>query len=78
MIISRITMGLGNQMFQYAAAKALSLEKNVPLKLEVSSYEGYNGRKYELETFFTLNPQKVTKRELAGIILLIPTKQLWN
>lgn len=51
MIVSKIFMGLGNQMFQYAAGRALSLQNDVPLKLEVSSYEGYNVRKFELDFF---------------------------
>ncbi|HEY6505829.1 MAG TPA: alpha-1,2-fucosyltransferase [Chitinophagaceae bacterium] len=34
MIIARLQGGLGNQLFQYAAAKALSLKLNTPFKLE--------------------------------------------
>ncbi len=33
MIVSELISGLGNQLFQYAAARALSLEKNTELKL---------------------------------------------
>lgn len=35
MIISRLWGGLGNQMFQYAAGRALSLRSGVPLKLDI-------------------------------------------
>lgn len=38
MIIVQLTGGLGNQMFQYAAAKALSLKKKTELFLDVSSF----------------------------------------
>lgn len=38
MIIVQLTGGLGNQLFQYAAAKSLSLHHDVPLLLEVSSF----------------------------------------
>src|SRR5258705_1326445 len=38
MVIAQITGGLGNQLFQYAAAKALSLHHKVPLLLEISSF----------------------------------------
>ena len=38
MVIAQITGGLGNQLFQYAAAKALSIHHQVPLLLEVSSF----------------------------------------
>ncbi len=34
MIITRLSGGLGNQMFQYALGRALSLKHNVPLKLD--------------------------------------------
>lgn len=38
MVIAQINGGLGNQLFQFSAAKALSLYHNVPLLLEVSSF----------------------------------------
>lgn len=52
MIISRITGGLGNQIFQYAVGKAVSLKHDVPLKLDITSFENYelhNG--YRLDQF---------------------------
>lgn len=38
MITTELTGGLGNQLFQYAAAKALSLHHNTELVLEISSF----------------------------------------
>lgn len=38
MVVAQITGGLGNQLFQYAAAKALSLHHKVPLLFEVSTF----------------------------------------
>ena len=35
MIVSRLWGGLGNQMFQYAAGRALALRSGVPLKLDI-------------------------------------------
>lgn len=35
MIITRLWGGLGNQMFQYAAGRALALRSGVPLKLDI-------------------------------------------
>ena len=78
MIISRITMGLGNQMFQYAAGLALSLEKNVELKLDVFSYNGYKLRKYELDNFFNINNRKATQEEIAKYDYNHPVKRGWN
>jgi hypothetical protein len=78
MIIARITMGLGNQMFQYAAALALSLEKNTELKVDVSSYEGYKLRKYELEEYFDIKTPKATAEEIASFRFDNPVKKVWN
>ena len=38
MIIAELTGGMGNQMFQYAAAKALSLHHHTELLLDVHSF----------------------------------------
>lgn len=78
MIISRITMGLGNQMFKYAAGKALSLEKKVPFKVDVSSYEGYKLRRYELDTIFNISTERATKEELKKYPVTHPVKRVWN
>ncbi|WP_297814790.1 alpha-1,2-fucosyltransferase [Segetibacter sp.] len=78
MVISKISMGLGNQMFQYAAGKALSLYKRVPFKLDVSSYEGYGLRKFELDSLFSIQSQKVTKEEVAKYRIFQPVKSVWN
>ncbi|MDQ6814473.1 MAG: alpha-1,2-fucosyltransferase [Bacteroidota bacterium] len=71
-------MGLGNQMFQYAAGKSLALHKKVPLKLDVSSYEGYGLRKFELDAFFDLETEKATKDEVAQYQIKQPVKSVWN
>ncbi len=39
MIIARIRGGLGNQLFQYAAARALAWKKGEPLKLDLYTYD---------------------------------------
>lgn len=54
MIVSHIIGGLGNQMFQYAAALALATAKGVPLNLDISAFEDYrlhNG--FELSRVFS-------------------------
>jgi hypothetical protein len=58
MIITKLIGGLGNQMFQYATAKALALRHHVDMKVDVSfinlDSEGvYTQRKYELSIFNT-------------------------
>ncbi len=51
MIIVDIIGGLGNQMFQYAFAYAVSKTNNATVKLDVSSYQNQTFRKYELGLF---------------------------
>lgn len=43
--------GLGNQMFQYAAGRRLAYISNKKLKLDISGFESYDLRKYELGNF---------------------------
>jgi hypothetical protein len=55
MIISRLTGGLGNQMFQYAAGRALAIKHGTELKLDISTYSnqapGDTPRHYLLTSF---------------------------
>jgi hypothetical protein len=43
--------GLGNQMFQYAAGRAIALRRRVPLKLDASEFQNGNNRKFRLNEF---------------------------
>lgn len=54
MIIVQITGGLGNQMFQYAAGKALSLHHKVPLKLDLQQYRKDKHHELEIPRQFEL------------------------
>ena len=51
MIIIKIKGGLGNQMFQYAIAKAFSLETKRPFQLDISIFEWYKLHNYGLHHF---------------------------
>ncbi len=52
MIITKISGGLGNQMFQYAAGRAMALKNNTSLKLDISGYKDDKfGRHYSLDVF---------------------------
>jgi hypothetical protein len=51
MIITRIIGGIGNQMFQYAAGRALAEQHNVELKLDTRDYRFYTFRNFELNNF---------------------------
>jgi len=69
MIIAHLIGGLGNQMFQYAASRALSLKRNLPLYLDVQDFKDYalhNG--YELSRVFNLNTKIAGKSELKEVL----------
>ena len=71
MVIVRISGGLGNQMFQYAAGKACAIRNGCELKVELSAYErppqGQEApRKFELPVFIEQIPV-VTPSELETI-----------
>ena len=51
MIIARVTGGLGNQMFQYAAAKALAIQNGIDVKLDISEYSKGQLRNFDLFNF---------------------------
>jgi hypothetical protein len=50
-VIVQLIGGLGNQLFQYAAGRAIAHRRNVPLKLDISKYQNYPLRKYALNDF---------------------------
>jgi hypothetical protein len=57
MIVSRLIGGLGNQMFQYAAGRALALERNEDFFVDIFDFKNYtlhNG--YELDKPFESMP----------------------
>ncbi len=51
MFVARIIGGLGNQMFQYAMARAVSLRLDVPLKLDIAGFKTYKLHSYGLNHF---------------------------
>ncbi len=67
MIVVKLMGGLGNQMFQYAAGRALAHANKDVLKLDLSHYKnpppGCVPRKYELYNF-NIKPEFATDEEL--------------
>lgn len=84
MIVVQLTGGLGNQLFQYSAAKALSLHHKVPLKLDISSF--YRNelpdlevpRNFELNNFPAIKDNIITTEELKTIFILTEKKNILN
>jgi len=91
MIIVKLKGGLGNQMFQYAFARKLSLMKNIQVKFDISHFDNdkvYN-RHYELNHFNIIeniaSPEEVNQfiygkfeRGLSGLALKFIDKVLPN
>lgn len=52
MVIVNLIGGLGNQMFQYAAGRALTLARGEPLHVDVAGLGGIGTRQFELPRIF--------------------------
>lgn len=63
MIIMRVMGGLGNQMFQYALGRRLAIERNVPLKLDLSWFATQKKRKFGLDQF-NIKAEVATEEEV--------------
>lgn len=68
MVIVKLMGGLGNQLFQYAAARSLAHRHNTALKLDISCFDirqaGDVQRKFELDNF-CITAEKASKWELT-------------
>ncbi|MGI9523123.1 MAG: alpha-1,2-fucosyltransferase [Hyphomicrobiaceae bacterium] len=60
----RLSGGLGNQLFQYAAARALALRKGCGLRLDITSFEACPLRRYALSNY-AISQTIATTRELS-------------
>lgn len=69
MVISRLLGGLGNQMFQYAAARALSLRKGTKLALDVSAFDQYELHQgFELKKVFNCTFEVASKADINSVL----------
>ncbi len=66
MIIIKIIGGLGNQMFQYALGRALSIKNNVEFKMDLSGFESYKLHDYSLK-HFNITENIATFKEIKSI-----------
>lgn len=73
MIISNIIGGLGNQMFQFATGRALSIHTKQSLALDISGFNSYplhNG--FELQRVFKLPSSVASESDIAKVIGRFP------
>ena len=67
MIIVRIIGGLGNQLFQYATARNISIKKQVPFRVDTSFYNNVRYRGIFRLTHFNTFIQEATKEEIERL-----------
>lgn len=71
-VIVRISGGLGNQMFQYAAGRSVATRHGVPLLLDLSSYQSPKARPYDLHHYpLRADVLPVPARPTSGIARLL-------
>ena len=69
MIVSRLIGGLGNQMFQYAAGRALALERGLSLRLDVSGFADYGLHQgFELQRVFDIPVEIASEADVCDIL----------
>jgi hypothetical protein len=69
MIIVNVIGGLGNQMFQYAAGRSLSLDIEQPLRLDVSGFANYGLHQgFELDSVFACPIKRATAENVHEIL----------
>ncbi len=69
MVIANIIGGLGNQMFQYAAARALALEKGTSCSLDVSDFANYKLHQgFELQRVFGCPLPSASSAEVRAVL----------
>ena len=67
MIIVKLQGGLGNQLFQYACGRFLSIDKKVELYLDISGYREDGKRQYMLDNF-NISAKKYIKKSSQKFI----------
>lgn len=77
MITVGISAGLGNQLFQYAMGRALSLRTGLPLQLDIRHFRRNRDREYGLDRF-AIRASIGTRRTLPPRRPLIVPRWLWR
>lgn len=69
MIVSSIIGGLGNQMFQFAAGRALALDRGQAIKLDTSGFENYKLHQgFQLQRAFKGPFDVASESEISAVL----------
>jgi hypothetical protein len=66
LVVVRLSGGLGNQMFQYAAGRALALRQQAALRVDATDCGVHRG--YELAKVFRIDPAPATAADLGALL----------
>lgn len=66
LVVARLSGGLGNQMFQYAAGRALALRQQAAFRVDVAGCGVHRG--YELSKVFRIDPALASAADLRGLL----------
>jgi len=78
MIIVKLQGGLGNQLFQYAFTRSVSLRLKTDFKLDINPFNTYYKiRKYSLD-HFNIKQQFAKDSDFFGFVWLIKQNKLFN
>lgn len=79
MIIVNLLGGLGNQMFQYAAGRALSLRLGQPFLVDAEGFKDYTLHRFELtEVFHCPEARLASEEEIRRLLAWRYPKQIRN
>lgn len=67
MIVTKLISGLGNQLFQYAVGRHLSLMHDTELKIDASFFDEQNFRSYKLN-HYNIKGNLITQKELSAFL----------
>lgn len=68
MIIVKLMGGIGNQMFQYAIGRKLSLKNRIPLKLDISDYSKNDYLRSYMLDIFNIEAAIATTEEIESLV----------
>jgi Glycosyl transferase family 11 len=69
MVITNLIGGLGNQMFQYAVGRAVSLDRSTPFKVDISSFANYGLHQgFELQHIFNCAVEIASEEDVRSIL----------